>query len=202
MRYFDDDGRPLAGGKLYTFHAGTDTPLETYRDAQQLAVQTNPIVLDDAGYAHAYLVSGKVYDMRLTDANGVQIWFVQGVQTSGSGAASMAGPLILKAVAGPNPLRALGAWQPDWEQVGVLAEVTQAFGTSGGLQALAIGDDVQFDRWGTVDVAKGAKNRPGVFKGNPAPWTENYTDIVVTPIGGSFDSTGELQLTLRYNTLL
>lgn len=30
QQYFDNNGNPLSGGKLYSFEAGTTTPLATY----------------------------------------------------------------------------------------------------------------------------------------------------------------------------
>lgn len=48
-QFFDNNGVPLAGGKIYTYVAGTTTPLATYTTASDVAFHTNPIVLDAAG---------------------------------------------------------------------------------------------------------------------------------------------------------
>lgn len=67
--YFTDtDGNPLAGGKLYTYEAGTTTPKATYTAADGLTPNANPIILDASGRATLFL-SG-AYKFRLeTSAN-------------------------------------------------------------------------------------------------------------------------------------
>lgn len=63
--YFtDDDGQPLAGGKLYTYEAGTTTPKATYTAEDGLTPNANPVVLDASGRATLFL-SGS-YKFRLT----------------------------------------------------------------------------------------------------------------------------------------
>lgn len=49
LQFFDDNGDPLAGGKIYTYAAGTNTPKATYTTAAGDVVADNPIDLDDAG---------------------------------------------------------------------------------------------------------------------------------------------------------
>lgn len=46
---FDNNGNPLSGGKLYTYEAGTTTPLTTYTSSTGVTPHTNPIILDAAG---------------------------------------------------------------------------------------------------------------------------------------------------------
>ena len=46
---FDNNGNPLSGGKIYTYEAGTSTPLVTYTSSTGNTAHTNPIVLDSAG---------------------------------------------------------------------------------------------------------------------------------------------------------
>ena len=46
---FDANGVPLAGGKIYTYEAGSSTPAATYTTYAGVANHTNPIVLDSAG---------------------------------------------------------------------------------------------------------------------------------------------------------
>jgi hypothetical protein len=40
---------PLAGGKIYTYEAGTTTPLATYTSSSGNTAHTNPIILNSAG---------------------------------------------------------------------------------------------------------------------------------------------------------
>ena len=48
-QFFDNSGVPLAGGLIYTYLAGTTTPLVTYTSSTGLTAHPNPIVLDSAG---------------------------------------------------------------------------------------------------------------------------------------------------------
>ena len=48
-QFFDNNGVPLSGGKIYTYAAGTTTPLSTYTTASDSAFRTNPIILDSSG---------------------------------------------------------------------------------------------------------------------------------------------------------
>lgn len=48
-QFFDNNGNPLTGGKIYTYAAGTTTPRVTYTTNSDSSLHTNPIVLDSAG---------------------------------------------------------------------------------------------------------------------------------------------------------
>ena len=48
-QFFDNNGNPLSGGKIYTYEAGTSTPLATYTSSAGNTAHTNPIVLDSGG---------------------------------------------------------------------------------------------------------------------------------------------------------
>lgn len=48
-QFFDNNGVLLIGGKLYSYAAGTTTPLVTYTSFSGATPHTNPIVLDSAG---------------------------------------------------------------------------------------------------------------------------------------------------------
>lgn len=48
-QFFDSNGTPLSGGLLYTYLAGTTTPVTTYTSPSGAVNNTNPIVLDSAG---------------------------------------------------------------------------------------------------------------------------------------------------------
>ncbi len=60
---------PLSGGYLYTFTAGTQSPLTTYQDAAGLTPNSNPIVLDPTGSAVVYLTLGQSYKFIWTDGS-------------------------------------------------------------------------------------------------------------------------------------
>ncbi len=71
-----NDGNPLSGGKLYSYAAGTTTPLPTYADPEGLTLNPNPIILNSRGDASIFLDSTKTYKFVLKDSNDVEIWSV------------------------------------------------------------------------------------------------------------------------------
>ena len=75
QRFFDDTGKPLAGGMFYTYASGTSTPLPVYEDAALTTPYPNPIVLNAAGIppAGAMYFATAAYQTYLTDANGVPV---------------------------------------------------------------------------------------------------------------------------------
>jgi len=78
MQFFATDGTPLAGGLLYTYNAGTVTPLATYTDSTGATANTNPVVLDSRGEAAIWLGSS-LYYMVLKTSTGTQIWTADNV---------------------------------------------------------------------------------------------------------------------------
>ena len=49
QQFFDNNGVPLSGGLLYTYQAGSSTPLATYTDINGTTANANPIVMDSSG---------------------------------------------------------------------------------------------------------------------------------------------------------
>jgi hypothetical protein len=99
--FYDATGAPLAGGKLYTYLAGTTTPATTYQDAAGAVAHANPIVLDANGVAPAgiYLEQGVAYKFELRTASNVIIWTQDNVlavpaSTSGVDVSGIAGESI------------------------------------------------------------------------------------------------------------
>lgn len=80
QQYFDDNGGPLSGGKLWTYAAGTTTPLATYSDAAGTTPNTNPVVLNARGEATIFWSSAP-YKVVLTDASDVTIWTQDNIST-------------------------------------------------------------------------------------------------------------------------
>ena len=89
LQFFDANGAPLAGGLLYTYEAGTTTPLATYTDSTGVSANTNPIVLDSRGEANVWL-NGAIYKFALYTSASVLIWTVDNISTNGSTFASNA----------------------------------------------------------------------------------------------------------------
>lgn len=78
---FDANGDPVPGGLLYTYIAGTSTPVATYTDVGLAVPHTNPIVLNSAGRPASggselgvYLTPGTSYKFVLQTADGVPVW--------------------------------------------------------------------------------------------------------------------------------
>jgi hypothetical protein len=49
QQFFDNNGQPLNGGLIYTYQAGSTTPLASYTTINGTIANTNPIVLDSSG---------------------------------------------------------------------------------------------------------------------------------------------------------
>jgi len=74
-QFFDANGAPLTGGLIYTYLAGTSTPVTTFTSSLGTANNTNPIVLDAAGRtpAEIWLTGGLFYKFVLKSSTYVQI---------------------------------------------------------------------------------------------------------------------------------
>ena len=74
-QFFDSNGDPLTGGLLYTYAAGTSTPVTTYTSQTGASNNTNPIVLDGAGRTpnEIWLDGGSFYKFILKSSTFVQI---------------------------------------------------------------------------------------------------------------------------------
>ena len=108
--HFDDiNGRPLVGGKLYTYKAGTSTPEPTYRNSAGTELNENPILLNERGECVVWLNDKKSYKFVLKDAQDNTIWEADSVTIpSGEGG-------------GPSPSgdELWGHWKSDdgWKSV-------------------------------------------------------------------------------------
>jgi len=74
-QFFDNNGNPLAGGLIYTYSAGTTTPITTYTSSSGTVANANPIVLDSAGRtpAQIWLTEGNSYKFVLQTSLGATI---------------------------------------------------------------------------------------------------------------------------------
>lgn len=65
---FGLDGKPLAGGKVYTYSAGTTTSKATYTTMAGTVANPNPVILDQNGKAKIFLGDGS-YRLQIKDSN-------------------------------------------------------------------------------------------------------------------------------------
>ena len=82
-QYLDMDGKPLTGGTLSTFIAGTTTPIVTYKDFNG---EQNPAVipLDENGGATVILKQDIVYKFVIRDKNGDIFKTIDNIVTAGT----------------------------------------------------------------------------------------------------------------------
>ena len=75
FQFFSSIGLPLSGGKVYTYQAGSSTPLATYTDNTGNVANANPIILGSDGrpQTEIWLTYGYNYKFILKDANDVTI---------------------------------------------------------------------------------------------------------------------------------
>jgi len=78
QRFFSANGAPLAGGKLYSYAAGTSTPQATYTDNTGATPNANPVVMDANGEANIWLADLS-YKFVLKDSSDVTQWTVDNV---------------------------------------------------------------------------------------------------------------------------
>lgn len=75
FQFFDSNGLPLNAGKIYTYQAGSSTPLATYTDNAGLVANANPIILGTDGRPpnEIWLSDGYFYKFVLKDSSDVTI---------------------------------------------------------------------------------------------------------------------------------
>jgi hypothetical protein len=85
-QFFTNTGAVLTGGKIYTYLAGTTTPVAAYTTSAGNVAWTNPIVLDAAGRVPSggeiWLTVGITYKFVLTDSTNVLIGTYDNIPSS------------------------------------------------------------------------------------------------------------------------
>lgn len=72
-QFFDSNGNPLAGGKVFTYLAGTLTPRPTYTTQAGTTPNSNPVILDSAGRASIWLDDSAAYKFTVTTSADVPV---------------------------------------------------------------------------------------------------------------------------------
>jgi hypothetical protein len=87
-QFFNNDGTVLAGGKIYTYTAGTSTPAATYTTSAGNIAHANPIILDSAGRVPSgeiWLSFGVSYKFVIRDSANALIGTYDNIAGSGTG---------------------------------------------------------------------------------------------------------------------
>lgn len=85
QQFFDNNGNPLSGGKVYFYEVGTTTFKATYTSSDATTVNQNPITLNAGGKAPTGGIWGiGLYRQVVKDKNGNQIWDAV-TETAGGG---------------------------------------------------------------------------------------------------------------------
>lgn len=70
------NGVPLANGKMYVYALGRTRLMDTWSDVDGESLNTNPIILDDAGQAHVYVSDDFDYTLVVKDAYDNEIFSI------------------------------------------------------------------------------------------------------------------------------
>jgi hypothetical protein len=85
LQFLDSNGVPLSGGKVYTYAAGTTTPLTTYTDYTGNTANSNPVILDSRGECSIWLGTSS-YKFKLATSTDVEVWTVDNISVLTSSA--------------------------------------------------------------------------------------------------------------------
>lgn len=74
LRVYDNSGNLAIGGSIFTYIAGTSTPLATYTDASGTTPNANPTILNSRGECSLWLATGQSYKITAFDASSNLLW--------------------------------------------------------------------------------------------------------------------------------
>lgn len=80
--FLNNNGQPLASGQLFSYQAGTTTPLATYTDSTGGTPNANPVILNSRGEASVWIPPNVAYKFVLEDSSSNVIWTVDQVVNS------------------------------------------------------------------------------------------------------------------------
>jgi hypothetical protein len=211
MQFFDINGDPLVGGKVYTYAAGTTTPSATYTDNTNASVNSNPVILNARGEASIWL-GANIYKFKLTDANDVEIWTVDYVAAPISGVSpSLSGNVVIDSNSS-NPalkitqtgfglaLRVQDAVDPDLTPFAIDSNGNVGIGTAAPSSALEIAAPGVFT--GAWAYLPAGTTMTFVQTAAPTGWTKSTThdNKALRVVSGAAGSGGSVNFTSAFTS--
>ena len=194
QQIFGSDGAPLVGGKIYTYLAGTTTPVATYTDYSAGTANTNPIILDSYGQANIWLLSTVSYKFVVKTATDVLLYTVDNIST----------PLDISALAAPPPI---GNTTPNTGAFTTLTASGAVTLTGNGAMKLNAGTTAERPT-PSNGMIRYNTSTPGVEGYINGAWTNIFSGTPVTSVasgtgltGGPITSTGTLSIDSTVATL-
>ena len=189
LQLLDNQGRPLAGGQVHCFAAGTRKRQAVYHDAGLMVPHANPVVLDAAGRATVFWQAASYY-IEVRDSDGALIWSQDNVPSTQAGKVS-------RAISGGDRIALYGTPAQGRNEV--------AYPSGMGYDALVPGSsiaDVPAGRWrldwmgmvesggqvivGLFHIADGAVNQPLVEASTQSTVGIAHTTTPVDLAAGSY----------------
>ena len=163
--YTTSTGAPLAGGKLYTYDAGTSTPRQTFSDAAGTVANANPVILDSRGEATIFW--NGAYKVVLHDSADVAIWTVDGIATPDVAGAAAAVDSGIRADLANASVPAKGAGMSGFtvNAVGAAARTLYARGND----VIYLSDFAGVDNTGTTECSAALQAALTATRANGAP---------------------------------
>lgn len=133
-QFFDSNGNPLAGGKVFTYLAGTLTPRPTYTTQAGTIANSNPVILDSAGRASIWLDDSAAYKFTVTTSADVPVRTEDNIQPFNTASGlSVLGTIAANTIVGNN------TGSPATPTALTVAQVQSLLGGSSGVGAVNSG---------------------------------------------------------------
>lgn len=183
QQFFDNDGRPLSGGRIFSYQAGTTTPAATFTTSAGNIAHPNPIVLDSAGRVpgggEIWVTSAYFYKYIVETSDGTLLNTYDNVP-SVTNSVDLTSPVLT-----PLMFGAVGNGIAD-DTTALYAMMTAANGrTCDGLgKSYKVTPNVVIDTYATAGVGYGAGKQWFVISNTNI--IQNMTIIGDTSFGGTF----------------
>lgn len=141
LRVYDNANALAVGGQIYTYVAGTTTPVATYTDATGVTPNTNPVILDSRGEAQIWLLPSQAYKFVAYDAENNLLWSADNLTITTPGTVQLSSIAALRSLSRGNTTTAT-----------ILGYYSDGDG-GGGLYYYDSTDTTSADNGGTIIVA-------------------------------------------------